>query len=232
MIAQPRQERNSGVPPARASAEQRKIDLVALIDFGARTNRHWLVRDALLALRREGLMIESLAHVQVPTEVIDDPAPYIAEGLRGDVCWLVADGFDALRLESYGFPSLAVEAKTALTLDDLHGCRWVILLQRPGEEETLAGLDVRAELLRLGWAGTLTSITLPFTDFDEAEQECGAERFAAFLLSLLTDATSQRLAGERIKPVVREPQGTVSPTPYVRHGLRSIAAKEALAWRR
>lgn len=95
-----------------------------------------------------------------------------------------------------------------MTLDHLNGCRWVILLQRPGEEQTLAGLDVRAELLRLGWVGTLTSIVLPFVDLDDAEQECGTETFGPFLASLVMHATTQRLAGERTNP----PDGDVRQT--------------------
>ena len=87
------------------------------------------------------------------------------EALRGDGKRLiVADAYDAVRLESYGFPALATEGLIALTLAHLNGCQWVILLQRPGEEQTLAGIDVRGELLRLGWSGMLTSIVLPFVD--------------------------------------------------------------------
>src|SRR5687768_1239251 len=73
-----------------SSGEQRKRDLVALADFGARTGRRWLVRDALLAMHREGLITPELAHI-VPTAVMNDPTSYIAEALRGDACWIVAD---------------------------------------------------------------------------------------------------------------------------------------------
>ena len=54
---------------------------------------------------------------------------------------------EALRCSTAGL-SHATENTTTLTLDLLHSCQGVILLQRPGEEQTLAGLDVRAELLR------------------------------------------------------------------------------------
>jgi hypothetical protein len=218
------------IQTARSSAERRKMDLVALADFGARTSRRWLVRDVWLALRREGLMTPALAHI-VPTAVLDDPAPYLAEALRGDACWIVAEAYDALRLESYGFPALATEAKTALTLGDLHGCRWVILLQRPGEEDTLSGLDVRGELLRLGWAGTLTAIVLPFTDLDVAEAECGPECFGIFLTSLLTHATTQHLAGDRHHSA--NGNGQPAHTPQIGpRGFRTIAAGEVPSWRR
>jgi hypothetical protein len=186
---------NPAIQPALSSAERRKMDLVGLADFGAQTHRAWLVREALQAMYREALMVPELAHM-VPTALIDDPAPYIAEALRRDEVWIVADAYDALRLESYGFPALATENTIALTLAHLNGCRWVIMLQRPGEESTLAGLDVRGELLRLGWSGTLTSIILPFVDLDVAEEECG-ERFGPFLASLVMHATTQHLAGER-----------------------------------
>jgi hypothetical protein len=209
----------SDVQPICTPAGRRKQDLCALADFGARTGRRWLVRNALLAMHREGLMAPELSDI-VPTAVLDDPAPYIAEALRGDVCWIVADGFDAQRLEAYGFPALAIEDKTALTPEDLNGCRWVILLQRPGEEETLAGLDVRAELLRLGWQGTLTSIVLPFADLDEAEQECGGERFGPYLVSLLTDAKTQRLTGDRLNPTHGD-GGGMSRSPLL--GARFLA---------
>jgi hypothetical protein len=182
---------------ANGAQAWRKADLVALADFLARTGRRWLVRDALQAMYREGLMTPALTHI-VPACVLDDPAPYIAEALRSDEIWIVADAYDALRLETYGFPALATENTIELTRDHLHDCRWVILLQRPGESETLAGLDVRGELLRLGWTGTLTEIVLPFADLDEAEHECGAEHFGIFLLSRISDARSQQLTGERI----------------------------------
>ncbi|MGH8064809.1 MAG: hypothetical protein ACRERE_06120 [Candidatus Entotheonellia bacterium] len=175
---------------------KRKRDLVTLADFGARTGRRWLVRDVLLALRREGLMSPELAHI-VPTALMNDPASYIAEALRSDEIWMVAEAYDALRLESYGFPALATEDKTSLTLDDLSSCQWIILLQRPGEEETLAGLDVRGELLKVGWSGTLSSLVLPFVDLDVAEGDCGSEGFGPFLVSLLTHGTIQHLAGEQ-----------------------------------
>ena len=84
--------------------------------------RRWLVREALLAMSREGLITPALAHI-VPTAVMDDPAPYIAEALRGNECWIVADAYDAVRLESYGFPALATEGLIALTLAHLNGCR-------------------------------------------------------------------------------------------------------------
>jgi hypothetical protein len=197
-----------GIAVALEVAERRKRDLADLADFGARTRRRWLVRDALLDMRREGLMTAELAHL-VPTALIDDPAPYIAEALRPDVCWIVADAYDAVRLESYGFPALATEGLIALTLAHLNGCQWVILLQRPGEESTLAGLDIRGELLRLGWSGTLTAIILPFVDLDVAEAECG-ERFGPFLASLVIHATTQHLAGERTNTVDGDARQTVS----------------------
>jgi hypothetical protein len=113
--------------PSLSPVERRKKDLTALADFGARTGRRWLVRDALLAMRREGLMVPELAHI-VPTAVVDDPACYVAAALRLDKVWIVADVYDALRLESYGFPALATEGLTALTLEHLSGAQWVILL--------------------------------------------------------------------------------------------------------
>jgi hypothetical protein len=192
------------------SAERRKRDLADVANFAARTGCRWMVRDALLAVRREGLMTAELAHI-VPTALLDDPAPYIAEATRPDVCWIVADAYDALRLESYGFPAIATESLKALTLDHLHGAPWVILLQRPGEEQTLAGLDVRGELLRLGWSGTLTSIILPFVDLDVAEDECG-ERFGPFLAALVMHATTQHFAGERTNLSDGDPRQTVSET--------------------
>jgi hypothetical protein len=191
--------------------KRRKRDLCDLADFGARTGRRWLVRDALLAIRREGLMTPELTHI-IPTTILEDPTPYIAEALRSDVCWIVADAYDALRLESYGFPALAIEDKTALTLADLSGCRWVILLQCPAEEQTMAGLDVRGEFLRLGWTGTLTTIELPYADLDQAEQECGGDRFGPFLVSLILHARSQELAGERTNSSQCDGRRTISGT--------------------
>jgi hypothetical protein len=191
-----------------SSAERRKRDLVDLANFGARTGRHWLVRDALHAMRREGLMTSTLAHL-VPTELIDNPEQYIAEALRGDECWIVAEAYDALRLESYGFPALATEHLTELTREQLHGAHWVILLQRRGEEHSLAGLDIRGELLRLGWAGRFTAIILPL-DLGDAEEEFGADGFGPYLVSLLIDGTSQELAGEQINSVNGEPRRTIS----------------------
>jgi hypothetical protein len=182
-------------------------------------------------MRRDGLMTPAPAHI-VPTAVMDDPAPYLAEALRGDECWIVAEAYDALRLESYGFPALAVEDQTALTLEHLHGCRWLILLQRSGEEQTLCGLDVRAELLRLGWTGTLTHMTVPFADLDLAEQECGPERFGAFLVSLLIHAKSQELAGERTNSVSCRVQTVAAQTVLAGGAIRTIAAQEVAAWRR
>jgi hypothetical protein len=176
--------------------ERRKRDLTDVANFGAGIGWRWMVRDALLAMRREELMTPDLAHI-VPTALIDDSAPYIAEALRPDVCWIVADAYDALRLESYGFPALATEGLSSLCLADLNGCRWVILLQRPGEEQTMGGLDVRGEMLRLGWTGTLTTIELPYASLDQAEQECGGDRFGPFLVSLVLHARNQELAGER-----------------------------------
>jgi hypothetical protein len=201
--------------------ERRKRDLCDLAGFGACTGRRWLVRDALLAIRRKGLMTPELAHI-VPTTILEDPTPYITEALRGDVCWIVADAYDALRLESYGFPVLAIEDKTALTLADLSGCRWVILLQCPGEKQTMAGLDVRGELLGLGWTGTLTTTELPYADLHQAEQECGGERFATFLVTLLLHAKSQQLAGER----------SHSMNGGDHHGLRTVGVEEVSSWRR
>jgi hypothetical protein len=198
-------------------AERRKRDLADLADFGVRTGRRWLVRDALLAMRREGLMTPTLAHIRA--DLAYDPE-LVAEALRPDVTWVVADAYDSLRLESYGFPALAVEDKTALSLDHLNGCRWVILLQRPGEEETLGGLDIRVELLRLGWTGTLTSIVLPFADLDQAERECGPERFGPFLAALVSGGSSQTLKGspasERKFSANGEPRQTVSGTSEAR----------------
>ena len=102
---------------------------------------------------------------------------------------------------------------------------WVILLQRPGEEQTLAGIDVRGELLRLGWSGMLTSIVLPFVDLDVAEQECGGERFGPFLVSLLTNAWTQQLTGDRCGP---KPE----PSPRMSHeGVRTVNAR-VIEWRR
>jgi hypothetical protein len=205
------------------TALQRKKDLVVLADFGARTGRHWLVREVLLAMRRDGLMTAELSHI-VPTEVIDNPEQYIAEALRGDELWIVAEAYDALRLETYGFPALATEHLTELTREQLHSAHWIILLQRRGEEHSLAGLDIRGELLRLGWAGTLTSIVLPF-DFGVAEEEFGPDGFGPYLVSLLIDGTSQELAGERLNSV--EPGSHRGP-----HGLRTIPAQEVTSWRR
>jgi hypothetical protein len=135
---------------------------------------------------------------------------------------------DALRLESYGFPALATEHRTTLTLADLNGCRWIILLQRRGEEQTLAGVDVRGELLRLGWAGTLTSIVSPFPDLEEAEQAFPGEAFGPFLASLVLYAHTQELAGERKASVQSDHQ----PTIQEKGGLRTIAAGEVSSWRR
>lgn len=190
----------------------RKKDLVALANFGAQTNRRWLVRDALLAMQREHLMTADLSHIA--PDIGEDLFPLVAEALRPDVCWVVADAYDALRLESYGFPALATEDKTSLPISDLNGCRWVILLQRPGEEETLAGVDVRAELLRLGWKGTLTSILLPFADLDEAEEECGGERFGVFLVNLIAHATTHELTSDGRHPLNGEASRTVSETSW------------------
>jgi hypothetical protein len=209
-------------PPLEVNcAERRKKDLVTLAYFGATTGHRWLVRDALLAMRRETLLIPELSHIQLPAAILDDPAPYLVEALRGDVCWIVAEGYDALRLESYGFPSLAIDERCHLGLEDLQGASWVILLQRPGEEQPMAGLDVRAELLALGWAGRLTTIELPFIDLEEAEQALG-EDFGPWLASLVLDGRTQDLAGERSIPANGKP----------RHGLRTIAAGEVSSWRR
>jgi hypothetical protein len=215
---------NPTIQPAWSSAERRKADLVDLANFGARTGRKWLVRDALLAMYSEGLMTAELAHI-VPTALIEDPAPYIAEALHRDEVWIVADAYDAVRLESYGFPALATEGLTALTLDHLSGAPWVILLQRPGEERTLAGLDVRGELLRLGWSGMLTSIILPFIDLDVAEAECG-ERFAVFLAALVSGGSSQVLSG------APQTDREFLTNGELLGGLRTIAASEVLSWRR
>jgi hypothetical protein len=182
-------------------------------------------------------MTAELAHI-VPTALIDDPAPYIAEALRPDVCWVVADAYDAVRLESYGFPALATEGLTALTLEHLHGATWVILLQQPGEERTLAGLDVRGELLRLGWRGTLTSIVLPFIDLDIAEAEC-SERFAVFLAALVSGGWSQTLRGASLPEAQFPTEGdgrgglqTVAASEMLSWRTRTIAASEVLSWRR
>jgi hypothetical protein len=165
----------SNSPPAA----QRKRDLLSLAAFGHSTGRQWLLDEAFDSLASEGL---------------GEPA-YLAESKRPHERWIVADAYDALRLETYGFPSLATEHLTALTLQHVT-CPWLILLERPGEQETLAGLDVRAELLSIGWAGTLTTVQLPFDDLDIAEQECGRGRLTAFLVSLLTHAHTQEMRGE------------------------------------
>jgi hypothetical protein len=191
--------------------ERRKRELTDVANFGAGIGCRWMVCDALLAMRREGLMTPDLAHIG-PTALIDDPAPYIAEALRLDVCWIVADAYDALGLESYGFPALATEGLTALILADLNGSRWLILLQRPGEEQSMGGLDVRGEMLRLGWTGTLTTMELPYASLDQAEEECGGDRFGPFLVSLVLHARNQELAGERTSSSQSDGRQTVSGT--------------------
>jgi len=166
--------------------DRRKATLLSLGEWGLETGRDWVARGALRALHHERLSPYA--------------EPYLAEALRSDFLWVVAEAYDALRLESYGFPALAIESTIALTLDHLHGCHRVVLLQRPGEEATLGGLDVRAELLRLGWSGMLVCVNLPFISLDHAEEGLGTETFGAFIVGLLHDATYEEVAGEPPTP--------------------------------
>jgi hypothetical protein len=202
-----------------AEAVSRKTDLVALADFGARTDRRWLVREALLAMRRDGLMTPALSSL-VPTAVIADAELYAAEALHRDQRWIVSEAFDALRLESFGFPALAVDSLTRLTLGQID-CAWVILLQRPGEDRTMGGIDVRAELVRLGWAGQLTAVRLPFVDLDLAEEVYGLDGFACFLDSLLLDAETEELSSEPSPHDAWEGTATLPLKPYA--GYRAMS---------
>jgi len=149
-------------------AAERKQVLVDLGQWAIDTGRIPLLHDILRAMRGQ---------------------QYITEALRSDMCWLVADTVDALLLETYGFPAVAVEDRSHLAMDDLGGATWLIILQRPGEEATLSGIAIADELARIGWSGRLTTVSLPdFADLAEVEAECGADRFGAYLLALLVDA--------------------------------------------
>jgi hypothetical protein len=175
---------------------KRKLDLLSIATFASHSGREWLLHGAFDALHREGL---------------GEPA-YLAESLRPHMRWVVADAFDALRLETLGFPAIATEGITTLSSEDT-ACHWIILLQRPGEEASMGGLDVREELLGLGWTGTLTEITLPFDNLDEAESECGPHGLATFIVSLITHAKTQELRGEdyRAQPIVTNQRAALRP---------------------
>jgi hypothetical protein len=189
---------NTGYTPSHGpSTAQRKRDLLALAEFGHRTGRQGLLDAAFDTLAREGL---------------GEPA-YLAEAKRPYERWIVAEPLDALRLETYGLPALATEPLTALTLRHVD-CPWVILLERPGEQESMAGLDVRAELLSLGWSGTLTTVHLPFESLETAEAECLPHSLPTFLVSLLTHAHTQELRGEERSAPPAATQRRPEPRPY------------------
>jgi hypothetical protein len=194
-------------------SHDRKQSLMELGRWAINTGRIPLLHDILQALRGQH---------------------YVAEVLRCDVCWVVADTLDALLLETYGFPAVAIEDRCHLAMDDLGGATWLIILRRPGEEATLSGLAIADELARIGWSGRLTTVRLPgFADLAEVEAECGADRFGGYLLALLVDAPcttmTPRTTPRPFRMIEAEAMLEYGPTGH-RRPFPTIDAAEVRQW--
>jgi hypothetical protein len=167
--------------------------------------------------------------------VFDAPAwpPALIDAIRETKhCYVVAAVDDAARMNRYGLLTLAVPDAELLTRDLLKPVRFIEVLQRPCDDDTVFTLAVRRRLVDIGWyydfnRGVLVPVQ---PDTAAVERDCGGDKdlFCTTILGAFHPMLQERLKPPRRERQPRPPSNAQhhSSPPFQPYSLADLQKEE------